>query len=182
MYVQVFTGRPHRPARLRQEWEALRLGAEASVAGLTLAGEWVAVLRHAGPVPPPDRALLSAVEGCLTRPRSAFATEDVQEVLAGAPAPGAEFIQVMQAKVTGRAGWAEADVDALRRFRAARPDFLGSLRAWHGDRLTVVDSYRTEAEARAGEAVVPSAEDEAAYRRWFSHLGDVSWHDLLERW
>ena len=182
MYVQVFMGRPHRAARLRQEWAALRSGAEASVAGPTPSGGWVAVLRHSGPVPPPDPALLALVGSCLTGPLASVGSEDAQQILAGAPAPGAEFVQVMQALVRDRAGWAAADAEAVPRFRAARPDFLGSLRVWQGDRLTVVDSYRTLAEARAGEARPPAPEDEAVYSRWFSFLSGVSWHDITELW
>lgn len=182
MYVQVLMGRPHRPARLRQEWEAVRSGAEAAVAGPTLGGGWLGVLRHDAEPEPMSAALLAVVEACFPGPLSRFGSADAQTVLAGSPAPGAGFVQVMQARVADRAGWTAADVEAVPRFAAARPDFLGSLRVWSGDRLTVVDSFRSEAEARLGEAQVPAPADQAAYSRWFSFLVEVSWYDITELW
>lgn len=182
MYVQVFMGRPSRPARLRQEWEAVRFGAEASVAGPTLGGGWLGLLRHEVEPEPLPAALLAVVESCFPGPLARFASADAQTVLAGSPASGAGFVQVMQARVADRAGWAAADVEAVPRFAAARPDFLGSLRVWSGDRLTVVDSFRSEPEARAGEAQVPAPADQAAYSRWFSFLEEVSWYDITEIW
>jgi hypothetical protein len=182
MYVQVYQGRPNRPARLQQEWEAVRSGAEASVAGPTVGGGWIGVLRHAAEPEPLAPALLAVFEGCFPTPLTRLGSADVQTWLAGSPAPGAAFVQVMQARVADRAGWAAADADAVPRFAAARPDFLGSLRVWNGDLLTVVDSFKTEAEARAGEAQVPAPEDQAAYSRWFSFLAEVAWHDITEIW
>lgn len=182
MYARVLAGRPHRLDRLRQEWPALRVDAGAAVAGLTPAGGWVGVLRFEGPPTPPDPALAAAVEGCFEGAPTNFDSADIQLVLAGSPAPGAGFVQVMQARVADRAGWTLADADAVPRFAAARPDFLGSLRIWHDGLLTVVDSFSSEAAARAGEASAPSPEDQAAYLRWFSFLAEVAWHDLLDPW
>lgn len=182
MYVQVVRGSPHRADRLRQEWAALRADSEASVAGLTATGEWIAALRHGGPDTRPGDVLPAAVSACFPLPPEVVGSPDAHLVLAGTPAPGAAFIQVMRARVADRAGWAAADADAVPRFAAARPDFLGSLRVWGADLLTVVDSFSSEAAARAGEAVVPEPADQAAYVRWFSYLTEVSWHDLVELW
>lgn len=106
--------------------------------------------------------------------------EDATTVLAGSPAPGSEFIQVMTARVNDRAAWEAAE--AVPGFAAARPDFLGSLRMWQGDRLVVIDSYSSVVAARAGEAQPSAPEDEAAYARWFSCLTEVEWLNLEEPW
>lgn len=66
--------------------------------------------------------------------------------------------------------------------RRPGPDFLGTLRVWQGDLLTVVDSFRSEADARAGEARGATADERAAYDTWFGHLRDVEWHDLTALW
>lgn len=170
MTVRVMRGRPDDLGALRTEWATWRADAKASVAGTDASGEWLAVLVDpgAGPFDHPDLTW--------------FDSEDWQAVLAGSPAPGAEFIQVMTARVSDRDAWAAVDREAIPRFATIRPDFLGALRIWQGDLLTVVDSYRTEAEARAGEGRGHSARDQALFDAWFGHLSNVRWHDLIPPW
>jgi hypothetical protein len=169
-HTRLLHGRPTDLDALRTRWTALRADAGAGVAGVTSAGTWWGVLRNpAGAVPPPpELAVLDSA--------------DVQLLLAGSPAPGAGFIQIMRARVTDRGGWSAADAVAVPLFAAARPDFLGTLRVWHGDRLTVVDSFSSEAEARAGEARGATPAEQAAYDAWFGFLTDVEWHDLTAPW
>ena len=174
MTVRVLRGRPRDVEALRREWEKLRTEASTSVAGVDASGEWLAVMVEPTVAP----SIASFVEEDLEW----FDSDDVQAVLAGAPAPGAEFIQLMTARVSDRAAWAELDREAIPRFATIRPDFLGSLRIWRGDLLTVVDSYRTETEARAGEARGHSARDQALFDAWFGHLSNVRWHDLIPPW
>ena len=174
MTVRVLRGRPRDVEVLRRDWAKLRTGASVSVAGTDASGEWHAVMIEPDGEPAVDALDVDDLEW--------FDSDDAQSVLAGAPAPGAEFIQLMTARVSDRAAWAELDREAIPRFATIRPDFLGSLRIWRGDLLTVVDSYRTEAEARAGEARGHSARDQALFDAWFGYLSNVRWHDLIPPW
>jgi hypothetical protein len=188
MYVRVFQGTPQHPTGLRRQWlhgewskTAAGCGADDAVGGLASSGQWFGVLRWAHepiPVPQPHGVL----EGLLAEVRS-FDSADVEVLGAGCPAEGATFVQVMEARVADRAGWSDADKVAVPLYAAARPDWLGSLRIWRpGGRLTVLDSFTSEAEARAGEAAVPTVEEKAAYDAWFGFMTDVEWHDLQEPW
>jgi hypothetical protein len=188
MFVRVFQGTPQHPTGLRKQWLrgewrtlASGSGADGAVGGLASSGQWLGVLQwHTTPDPVP--AAHDTLESLLADVRS-FDSADVEVVLAGAPAEGAEFVQIMQARVADRAGWAAADGVALPLYAEARPDFLGSLRIWEpGGRLTVVDSFTSEAEARAGEAASPSAEAKEAYQAWFDHLSGIVWHDIRNPW
>jgi hypothetical protein len=165
---------------LRARWTALRSDAIAGVAGVTTAGDWWGVLRHpidATPPPPDD-----AFAACFAAVPLVLDSPDPQLLLAGSPAPGAGFIQIMRARVPDRVGWTAADEVAIPRYAAARPDFLGTLRVWHGDRLTVVDSFSSEAEARAGEQRGAAPDDQPVYDAWFAFLSEVEWHDLTAPW
>lgn len=158
MPLRLIRGRP-------SDLDALRT-AGALIAGLTPDGEWLGVcLADCG------------FDGALV-----IEAEETHTVLAGSPAPGAGFVQVMTARVSDRAGWEAADAEAVPRFARARPDFLGSLRLWQGSRLVVIDSYTSLARARAGEAAPEDPQDAAAYARWFSHLSEIEWFDLVELW
>jgi len=176
--VRLLYGRPTDLDVLRARWTELRADAIAGVAGVTTAGDWWGVLRHPIDAAPPTPDLAT----CLAAAPTVLDSADVQLLLAGAPAPGAGFVQIMRARVRDRAGWAAADAAAIPLFAAARQDFLGTLRVWQGDLLTVVDSFSSEAQARAGEARGASPEEKPAYDAWFSFLSDVEWHDLTAPW
>jgi hypothetical protein len=179
-HTRLLHGRPRAGGDLRAQWAALRAAADHGVAGLTATGDWWGVLRH--PVdatpPPPDDAFTA----CFEAPPTRLDSPDVQLLLAGSPAPGAGFLQIMRARVHDRIGWCAADEVAVPLFVRARPDFLGTLRVWHGDLLTVVDSFSSEADARAGEQRGADPAEQAAYDAWFGHLRDVEWHDLTAPW
>lgn len=188
MYVRVFQGTPQHPTGLRKQWlhgewskTAAECGADDAVAGLASSGQWLGVLRWVDePHPRPEPH--GVLEGLIADVQS-FDSTDVEVVGAGCPAEGAAFVQIMQARVADRAGWADADKVAVPLYTAARPDFLGSLRIWGpGGRLTVIDSFTTEAEARAGEAAPTTVEQKAAYDAWFGYLSGIEWHDLREPW
>lgn len=188
MYVRVFQGAQQHPTGLRKQWlhgewskTVAESDADDAVGGLTSSGQWIGILRWAhapSPVPEPHGAL----EGLLSSVQS-FDSEDIDVIGAGCPTEGATFVQIMQATVANRADWADADKVAIPLYAAARPDFVGSLRIWGpGGRLTVVDSFTSEAAARAGEALPPSVEQKAAYDTWFGHLTNVEWHDISDPW
>jgi hypothetical protein len=178
--ARLLHGRPTDLDGLRARWTALRSAALTGAAGVTTAGDWWGVLHHSTDAtpPPPDEAFAA----CFAAPPLVLDSADPQLLLAGSPAPGAGFIQIMRARVPDRAGWTAADVVAIPRYAAARPDFLGTLRVWHGDRLTVVDSFSSEAEARAGEKRGAAPDDQPLYEAWFAHLSEVEWHDLTAPW
>jgi len=178
--ARLLHGRPHDGVDLRAQWAGLRAAASSGVAGLTADGEWWGVLRHpADATPAPPNGAFAA---CFVDPPVVLDSPDVQLLLAGSPAPGAGFVQIMRARVRDRAGWSRADEVAVPLFAAARPDFLGTLRVWQGDMLTVVDSFSSEAAARAGEQRGATTAEQAAYDAWFGYLRDVEWHDLTAPW
>lgn len=186
---------PADDGNLRAAWSVLSAqpGVVAAVAGPATAGGWAGVLvARAGQAiaaddagggpdgvdPEAMRALYRAAPGL-----EWSGSEDFQFVMAGLPADGCAFVQVMEATVSDREAWAKVDSEGVPRFAAVRPDFLGSLRVWRpGGRLTVIDSFTSEAEARAGEAVPPPPGDQAVYDAWFGFLSDVVWHDLVNPW
>jgi hypothetical protein len=178
--ARLLHGRPREGVDLRAHWAGLRVGARAGVAGLTAAGEWWGVLRHPAEAtaPAPNGAFVA----CFLDPPEVLDYPDPQVRLAGSPAPGAGFIQIMRARVSDRAGWSAADEVAVPLFAAARPDFLGTLRVWQDDLLTVVDSFSSEAEARAGEQRGATAAEQVAYDAWFGYLSAIEWHDLTAPW
>src|SRR5436853_1427557 len=110
--ARLLYGRPTDLDVLRVQWSALRADAIAGVAGMTTAGDWWGVLRHPTNAVPPTPDLAT----CLAAAPMVLDSTDVQLLLAGSPAPGAGFIQVMRARVRDRAGWATADAAAIPLF------------------------------------------------------------------
>ena len=93
------------------------------------------------------------------------------------------FVQVMRGRCTDRARLRELEAgwDVERDLRAGRPDLLGSVMIWHpGDEYTMVAYFRSEAEAREGEAKEMPAEAQQQMGEWASIMGQMRYIDLKE--
>jgi hypothetical protein len=90
----------------------------------------------------------------------------------------AGFVQVMQYRVTDRARLRELEQGMLEQMRSARPDVIGSVRMWDGDRCVDVVYFTSEAEARAGEEKeMPGGEDP-----FEGLVTDVQYDDISDPW
>lgn len=182
-YVEVVQGGATDRAGLRPRWETEMdrlatvegwLGATGGIAG---SGGFVAAVRFSS-----ADVARAAVAGRTSWPDAGPGTSDVGVVMGGG-SDEAGFVQLMQAEVADRARFEEIEAAMGDDFARHRPDFLGGYRAWFpGSRLTVVDYFRSQSEARAGEAKPLSDELGARFEDWMALLSDVRWLDLPDPW
>lgn len=178
MFVQVIRGTVSDEVAILQaleRWEAeLRPGAEGflgSTAGLTSDGQVVLVARFADEATArrnsdrPEQGLWWAdAQRAFAGPVSFFESTDV-DLSMGGGSDNAGFVQVLigvgdreQARHILKSG-----EDVLRR---ERPDIIGGITAWHEDGSFIdVAYFRSEAEARAGEAQEMSVEGRTLFEQ-----------------
>jgi hypothetical protein len=187
-FVVLARGAVADPGILRRGWDDWQARATArgsgwlgSTAGIAPSGQWAAALRYSSEED--ARAARDDVASLLPGATAVELTGDVQVVEGnGAPAVG-RFVQVMRARVPDRHRLEDVEAAIGHRFARLRPDFLTGIRAWTApDRLTVVDWFRSEEEARAGEAAGIPADLGSLFGEWMSLLHDVEWNDLVEPW
>lgn len=196
MFIQIVEGRVGDEPALRRQWDRwlaeLAAGATGwlgSTAGVTAGGRFVASARfiseeaaRANSARPEQGAWWQAtaplVEG------ASFLDCPEVDVLLGGGSDGAGFVQVMHAGVRDRDRLRELEEAAADRLPEVRPDMIGALRAWHhgGSRLTAVDYFTTEAEARRGEAQELPDDVRGVFAEWFSLLEAPEFLDLPDPW
>ncbi len=178
------------PDILRRRWDTWHQQAAASSAhwlgstgGLAPGGDWLAAVRYSSEEAARTAAQAAADPDLLPDATTIEVTSDVHLVEGnGSPADGT-FVQFMRARVHERHRLEAVEDSVGDRFAAHRPDFLAGLRAWTGpDRLTVVDWFTSEADARAGEAIDIPADLGTLFSEWMSLLHDVEWYDLRQPW
>lgn len=107
---------------------------------------------------------------------------DVDVSLAGGR-DDAGFVQIMQGRVTDRARLKELEAEFMPQMAERRPDVIGSIRVWDGDRFTEVIYFTSEADAREGEARMTADIEAAAGMDEFGRLvQDLAFIDLKEPW
>lgn len=91
----------------------------------------------------------------------------------------AGFVQVMEGRAVDPAAMRAAGQSMESDLRASRPDILGGIVAWHGDRdFTQIVYFTSEDDARKGESTM---EDDAGTAQWQSMIdGPMSFLDLRE--
>ena len=99
----------------------------------------------------------------------------------GGGSDDAGFVQVMQGRVTYRARLQELEAEFMPRLAERRPDVIGSVRGWDGDRFVEAIYFTSEAEARKGEARM-AEDDDADIAEFESLVQDLSFIDLKEPW
>lgn len=97
----------------------------------------------------------------------------------------AGFVQVMQGRITDRAKLESFEAEYMPQMQEIRPDVMGSIRAWDGDRFTEAIYFTSEAEARKGEASMsPEAgsDDAEKFAEFMGLMQDLTYIDLKEPW
>ncbi len=189
-FVLLARGPAGDPQSIRRGWDEWhdRLMSEdagwlGSTGGITSGGEWLAAVRYSSNEAARAAAGAAARPGFLTRATNLEVTGDVHLVEGNGSPAGGRFVQFMRARVPDRRRFEAVEAAVGDRFATLRRDFLAGLRAWTGpDRLTVVDWFTSEADARAGEAIDIPADLRALFGEWMSLLHDVEWYDLTQPW
>jgi hypothetical protein len=190
MFIQVITGqvgdRAGLEAALERWHREVRPGATGflgSTGGVTDDGRFVGMVRFDSPeaaransARPEQGAWWSEAERCFSGPVTFHDCTEI-DVYHGGGTDDAGFVQVMQG---------HGDRDRLRALDeqaevvlpGARPDLLGTVRAWDGDEYIEAAYFTSEAEARANEAQEPPPEMAASMQEWQEAMGDVTYYDL----
>lgn len=192
MFVQVITGRTsdadgfrRQLERWRDELEPGATGFLGTTAGVTDDGRVVALARFAD-AEAAARNSERPEQGAWWEETSTYfdgeatfrETSDVG-VLFDGPGTDAGFVQVMEGTVADRAKAESFETpEMLAQLRRARPDLLGSLRAWFDDGSFVEAAYFTSEEAaRSGERSDDFAGPQQEYVDLF---GDITYSDLRD--
>ena len=197
MFVQVIEGKVADKAALRRQldrWnEELRPGAAGflgSTSGVSDDGVAFAIARFdsaASAKANSERAEQSAwwseTEKCFDGPASFSDSEDVDEFLAGG-SNDAGFVQVMK-NTNGPSRDVMNDLD--KRFEqhagAWRPDLIGGLRIWTGERSSVeVNYFTSEADARQNEKKDPPAALAEMFAQFSEMMAGTQFIDLRDPW
>jgi hypothetical protein len=191
MFIQIMEGQIRDPellARQTQRWhDELKPGAIGylgSTSGVTADGLGILVARfeseeaaRANSVRPEQSAWWSettpAFEGVVD-----FRDCSEVDVMLDGGSDEAGFVQVITGRAVDPAAMRAGGQAMEAELRTTRPDVLGGIIGWHGDReFTQFVYFRSEAEARAGEA---SASDDLQSGEWAAMFdGPLSFHDLL---
>lgn len=196
MFVQVIQGQVADREALRRQFdrwnEELRPGAKGflgSTGGVSDDGRLVMLARFESAEAAranSDRAEQGAwwneTEKGLAGEASFADSEDVQEFMGGG-SNDAGFVQFMLGTVKDRARLEQLDAEFERVAGDARPDLIGSLRAWTSPTTYVEAGYFTsEAEAREGEAKEPPQEVAALMSQWREVVPEITFVDIREPW
>lgn len=193
MFIQIFRGKVADKTALWQaldRWEAeLRPGAEGflgSTAGVTKDGEGIVMARfeteeaaRQNSARREQGAWWAEAEKAFTGPVTFFDSGDV-DVFLGGPASEAGFIQVMRGRGDReRARSLQTQTEAV--LAPERPDIVGSITAWGSDGSFVDATYfRSETEARAGEASELSEEARAMFEDFTAAMPVEEYLDLSD--
>ena len=192
MFVQVITGRTSDAAGFRRQLERWRdelkpgaTGFLGTTVGIADDGRLVALARFTDAEAaarnserPEQGAWWAETSAYLDGEATFRETSDVG-VLFDGPTTDAGFVQVMEGTVADRAKAESFETpELLARLRTARPDLLGSLRAWFDDGSFVEAAYFTDEEAaRSGERSDDFAGPQQEYVDLF---GDITYTDLRD--
>lgn len=194
MHLQLVSGQAgDAEALVRQcrRWEAeLAPGAAGwlgSSGGVTSDGRFALAFRFASAEGarastrrPEHQAWWSDTRASLDGAAHLVETDDVTAVGGADPAP-AGFVQMMRSRVQDRGRFEAVEARIAPAFVSLRPDFVCGFRAWFPDgTLAAVDHFRSEAEARAGEAMELPDEVRAGHQEWLSLLEGTEWLDFSD--
>ena len=194
MFVQVIRGQlADREAmkRLGERWQAeLRPGA-AGFLGATVGitdDDWminVARFESEGAARrnserPEQGEWWAEASKCFDGEPSFLDSTDVETTLGGGR-DDAGFVQAMIGEVSDRAAFTDVDRQFVDRITELRPDVIGGLRVWDGDRRYVELVYFTsEDEARRGESQELPADAQDAYQRFQDLHESIEFRDLRD--
>lgn len=195
MFVQVIVGRTSQPDALRarfEEWDrSLKPGASGfggSVAGVTDDGRFVAVVgfdSEQAARTNNDRSeqgeWWEGTAGLLDGEPTFDDTTEVDRWLTGLT-PEAGFVQVMRGRLTDATAARRLNDAFGERVRELRPDIVGAVTAWHGDRFTEAVLFRDEASAREQEASDRPPEAGELLEEFDRVFTDIEYFDLRDPW
>jgi hypothetical protein len=190
MFVQLIQGQIASSEDLERQlhrWEAdLRPGADGylgTTAGVTADGTAFLAARfaseeqaRANSARPEQGAWWSETEKCFTGPVSFTDSSDVQVVIE--PTDDAGFVQVIQSRVLDRKRIEELNDTVASEMTTSRPDVVGSVAVWSGDRCCDITYFSSEAAAREGEKKELPEAHRALFQEWQSLLADVTYLDI----
>jgi hypothetical protein len=190
MFVQLIQGTVANAEDLERQlerWEAeLRPGAAGflgSTGGVAADGTAFLAARfaseeqaRANSARPEQGAWWSETEKCFTGQVSFTDSTDVQVVIE--PRNDAGFVQVITSTVSDRARLDQLNEVVASELTKSRPDVVGAVTVWDGDRAIDITYFSSEAEAREGEKKELPAEHKAMFEEWQSLLSDVTYLDL----
>ena len=117
---------------------------------------------------------------CFDGEPSFLDSTDVETTLGGGR-DDAGFVQAMIGEVSDRAAFTDVDRQFVDRITELRPDVIGGLRVWDGDRRYVELVYFTsEDEARRGESQELPADAQDAYQRFQDLHESIEFRDLRD--
>ncbi len=198
MFVQVIQGRANDPAALRKQWEEwdrqLKPAAKGflgTTAGVTSDGEFIALARfedEAAARANGDRAEQSdwwrETSQYLDEPL--FHDCTLVDLVNDGGSDDAEFVQVIQGKVTDVDKAREIDKAMQDQMKLLRPDVIGGIFAWHPrtGRFTNAMYFTSEAEARAKEEETSNAPEFETYMSEYLAIsdGDPRYLDITDPW
>lgn len=196
MFLQLFLGKVTDPDGVRRQFERWErdvapgaggwLGSTGGVTGdrnLVLATSFASAEAAADHARRAEQVAWWADIGeSLDGPPTVLETEDITVQRVGDPTE-ARFVQAMRATVADRARFEAVEDRIGPAFIEHRPDFLLAYRIWFGETTLVsLDYFRSEAEARAGEAKDMSDELAAGFGEWQALVGAAEWYDLTDPW
>jgi hypothetical protein len=171
MFVQVIRARVAEADGVEAAFERwrtdLRPGAEGflgSTGGVTPDGEYVELARfenedlaRRNSDRPEQGEWWRELEASLDGPATFRESSDVDLLLDGG-SDDAGFVQVITGHVSDRDAARQVMSEMTGPLRRARPDILGGYMVWHDGGFTEVVYFRSEEDARRGEASTPSPE------------------------
>ena len=187
MFVQVIQGRTSDADGLRRQmdrWDAdVRPGATGfigSTSGVTDDGQVFVAARfddEASARKNSDRPEQGAWwEETSKLIEGATFTESTEiDLFKGGGSNDAGFVQVIRGRATDKAALRAANDDFDAQLAQERPDLLGATTIWDGDRFFQVAYFRSEDEARKGEAATSDSE---LMQQFQSLTADLSFLDL----
>lgn len=193
MFVQIMQGRVKDAAALRRQWEAwesdLKPAAKGylgGTSGVTDDGEFIAIARFESQEAartnsdrPKQGEWWERTAACFDGDVTFQDCTDVEVDRGGSDRAG--FVQVIQGRTSDEQRLRQLSKDFESREAEMRPDVIGSVTAYHGNGgFTTAVYFKSEAEAREGEARELPPELNELMATWQGLMEDVRYWDLKE--
>jgi hypothetical protein len=190
MFLQVMQGKVGDRDLLESQMDIWRTkfrpsakGFLGSTSGFTDDGQFVALARFESAEVAAENSHIPEQNAWWEKFSSAFDGQveftdcaDVDTMMGGG-SDSAGFVQIMRGRAVDPAAMRATSTEMEKELAAARPDIVGGIVGWHGDREFVQAIYFTSVEAaRAGEK---SMQDDAGAAEWEAMLdGPLTFTDL----
>ena len=194
MFVQLMQGKTSDREGLRRQldrWMSeLRPGAQGflgTTAGVTDDGTAFVAARfeseqaaRANSERPEQGAWWSETERCFDGPVSFVDSTDIDVQVE--PSNEAGFVQVIQSKVRDRARVEALNAEVGSIMTELRPEIVGAVSVWSGDRVSDIAYFTTEEAARAGEQKDLPETHRKQFEEWMSLMEGATYLDLKDPW